>query len=117
MRMCMPHWNALKAAIDARGLSQFIAKDGDEVQRRADTKSFEPLLGAHNAILAQAINVGGLEVLMQNDDGQELCPICFFQDRCKCGAPDCKERYEKWIEFSAEDARREAIHLGLLPVA
>jgi hypothetical protein len=123
MRMCQPHWEKLKQKIEERGISRLVSKSGEvvagkiakEIESGAGTKeTFDPLMSAHNAIVSNAMDTAGLEIMMPNEDGSDRCPICFLQQSCKCGAPDCKERYEQWVEFAARDAFERAKSLGLV---
>lgn len=123
MRMCADHWAKLKAALEARGLGDLMAKSQEDVQRRMEAamvqgdpaKSFEPLLGAHNAILANALDTVGMQLMEPNADGSERCPICFLKT-CPCGNPECAPKFERWIEHAADDALTEAKRLGLVTV-
>lgn len=85
MRMCQRHWDALRAAIDARGLGRFVAANGRDATARmkaelegtAEPDDFEPLLGAHNLILARALESLGLYVMRPAEaGGAEPCPAC-----------------------------------------
>lgn len=65
MQFCRAHWDMLRAAIEARGLSGLVAKDGRaacenmkaELQGRADKSNFDPLMGAHNMIVGRALGL------------------------------------------------------------
>lgn len=126
MKFCMDHWNALKAAVEARGLGHLIARSGDAVAGRVSTEAtqgpsketFEPLLGAHNAILSNALRIAGLAVMMPNEDGSERCPLCFLITNCGCpekGTPQCA--FAKWIDHAADDMVTAAKELGAIPAA
>jgi hypothetical protein len=125
MRFCQEHWTKLKALLDDRGLTRFIADGGKEAVRRLvsgleaadDAKSFEPLMGAHNAIVANAMDAVWLEVMAPNDDSSDRCPVCFLKTICKCGDPTCPERYEGWLTHAADDALARAKELGLVATA
>jgi hypothetical protein len=64
MRFCTSHWEALRQAIDARGLSSLVAETGEQAARNLASETsaggtidnFDPLMGAHNAIVARAMN-------------------------------------------------------------
>lgn len=81
MKFCMPHWNALRAAIDARGMGHLVAKSGAEaveglvleLEGRAAEAMFDPLMAAHNMISSHALEVGGLYLLTG-----DYCPVCEF---------------------------------------
>lgn len=116
-RMCMPHWDALRAAIDARGLSSMVAGDGVELGRRIEREittgeqtsdSFDPLMGANIAILNNAMGVleragvNPLELMMGEG---EHCPICVLNEGHKraCTEDGCTFSYDNWIDHAADD--------------
>jgi hypothetical protein len=121
MKLCQLHWVALRAAIDARGLTPFVPTDGNEAMERTvkelqegvSKQSFDPLMMAHNLIVSHCLDIAGLELLTNNDDGSERCPLCFFIENCECGRPDCKNQYEGWVERAADDVFGAAKELGL----
>jgi hypothetical protein len=88
MKFCQPHWDDLKAKIEAAGLGTFVAKSGEKVVDKMLGGDFEPLMGAHNAILSNAMSAAGLNVMMQNEDGSDRCPLCYLIDNCPCGRGD-----------------------------
>lgn len=112
-QMCQPHWEKLKDAIKARGLYRFTAADGatlvEQVTRPDARASFEPLMGAHLAILQNALAVNLSAVL------GEGCPLCFLIENCACGKPDCRAKLEDWPNRAAEDQLERARALGILP--
>ncbi len=79
MKFCMPHWAELKTAIDIRGLSHLVAKDGkvaadrlkDELMGVATKDTYDPLMNAHNMITCRALEAGGLYLLTG-----DFCPLC-----------------------------------------
>lgn len=79
MKFCTDHWTKLKAEIERRGLSSLIATSGEqaaaqahqELKDGASKATFDPLMGAHNAIVVRAMDRAGLELLMDNADGSE----------------------------------------------
>ena len=130
LKFCQPHWNKLRTAIDARGLSGLVAQGGenavarqfDQLQRsqnaeEAVTKTnFDPLMGAHWAIVNNAMNLVGLSLMLPNEDGSERCPLCFIQGEhdANCTKDGCTYKYDTWIEFAARDMLEEAKRLGLV---
>jgi hypothetical protein len=122
VKFCQVHWESLREAIRERGLWGFVADGGEEAMKRSlgenatDRANFEPLMGAHNAIVSRAIDVVGLALLVANEDGSEKCPICFLQQShdVACKVPDCKQNFAKWIDYAADGSKNEAIRLGLL---
>jgi hypothetical protein len=66
MRFCTPHWTKLREAIDSRGLTPFIAKDGKvatkqlikQLEDQDVTKAtFDPLMSAHWAIAGNTMSL------------------------------------------------------------
>lgn len=124
MRFCTRHWSDLKAAIESRGLGKFIAQKGEAVVDRMvsqlengpSTENFEPLMGAHNAIVARALEIGGIELMMPNEDDSERCPLCFLQagHDAQCKEEGCKHSFEPWIGYAADEALAEATRRGLV---
>jgi len=109
MKMCPTCWSSLKKAIEERGLGQFVAKSSEALAEKLTTVEFEPLMGAHNALVANALDAGGLELL-----AHEGCPLCFLIDRCACGMGE-RCSFRTWIDRAADDALTEAKRLGLVP--
>lgn len=99
MKMCKPHWEALREAIRAHGLYELVAKSPEEAtkntvrQLKGEDAKFDPLMAATNMIYGNAIQAGGLEILSAKEDGTEHCPICFLQ------VPD-------WIEAAAAGVKK-----------
>jgi hypothetical protein len=124
MKFCQPHWESLREAIRERGLYRFVAKSGPEVMGKmvadhGEAENFEPLMGAHNAILSQIMRIGGIDVMMDNPDGTERCPICYANAKHKefCTDPVCTYSYDHFIERAADDALAEATRRGLVGTA
>lgn len=111
MQFCDVHWQKLRAAIDARGLSDYVPANGTEAadkMRDATTRgeftaaNFDPLMGAHNTIVRNALNLAGLAVLQH--DG---CPICYLTEEHArtCTTPNCAQDFERWIDYAADGAK------------
>lgn len=79
MKICTDHWSKLRAAIDVRGLTQYIAKDGRiaaqnlvlELEGREAEAYYDPLMAAHNMIFAGALERIGLSLMVG-----DKCPVC-----------------------------------------
>jgi hypothetical protein len=79
MKFCMPHWNALRDAIAARGLAHLGARTGQEaaarvvaeVKGQATDRTYDPLMDAHNMIVAHVTEQGGLYLFTG-----DYCPVC-----------------------------------------
>lgn len=125
MRICSEHWARIRELVDSYGLAHLVANDGyeaiarmkKEIEGGADASTFDPLMVANNLILQNAMSAAGLEIMQANEDGSERCPVCFVRDSCTCGAPDCRERYERWPENAVRDAAAIAKELGLVAEA
>jgi hypothetical protein len=107
MRICTLHWEQLKTAIDERGLTPFISKDGEEAIKRiagslsnksADT--FDPLIQANVAIWNNAIEAFSTDIL---------------KDDAPCKDVGCnKETGSDWIRYAADGQLQNAKDMGLL---
>ena len=118
MKFCDKHWSALRAAIDARGLSHLVARSGDEAaeaiaaELRGEERQFvDPLMSAHNMIMCRAIEEAGLAIL-----AGDLCPVCEAMKgyaRAQ-GHPEADTELA-WIEGPADAALKQSRELGLIP--
>lgn len=131
MRFCMPHWEKLRAAIDDRGLSHLVSRNGQQamqsfvkdIEGTADPLlDFDPLLAANNMIWSKALEVGGLSIMAPNEDGTDRCPICWLtaEHTRTCTDPACPQDFERWIEYAADGVKRHvdeqlAARLGETP--
>lgn len=131
MRFCQSHWDKLRAAIDARGLTPLVAKNGREAAGRVARREkaghvilddYDPLLEAHNMILGEALRIAGIELLVS-----DLCPVCeavLHLSACPTGtctpAPGAtvEERAaaaeKMWIDAPADAALAFAREKGLV---
>src|ERR1044071_1245799 len=92
VRMCQSHWDKLREALKVRGLDGMVANDGAPPARDLAEGRPDPLMSAHNAIVANAMTRAWLAIMSNIDDGSERCPICFLMAAaagCQCGAPAC----------------------------
>lgn len=109
MQFCMPHWETLKTAIKDRGLYALVADNGEgamsniasELTDGPSIDNFEPLMGAHNAIISN---------LMKIDPGVffiDGCPLCYANKMHSegCTVIECEGTayYDKWIDNAADD--------------
>jgi hypothetical protein len=125
MKFCQDHWDRLRAAIDARGLGGLVARDGERALENmaaeleagpgaASLTTFDPLMGAHWAIVNNIMGFVGLAVMAPNADGSERCPLCFLNaahdEQCVdpgCVLPRDGTAYDGWIDRAADDMRAE----------
>lgn len=92
MKFCADHWSQLRAAIEDRGLGALVAESGEqagcnmvaEFEHGSTVDTFDPLMGAHNAIVARAMKEirerytqNPLMLMADPDEHPEwACPIC-----------------------------------------
>lgn len=88
MRMCKPHWAMMREAVEARGMSGLIAKDGKQaiddavadINREPDPKHerFDPLMSMNWHWSGIALKAGGLGMMGQGPESNDghYCPIC-----------------------------------------
>lgn len=122
MRMCQPHWDTLRAAIDERGLSRLVAADGKAALERTKREfegtdgpdDFDPLMSSMWAIFTNAgqtvEKAGGpiegppaaLAFL-----GADVCPLCELNalHQRDCKDEGCTFTYDDWITRAADDAK------------
>lgn len=94
MQFCQSHWNQLRAAIDSRGLSGLVAKNGQEMVQRmgselagtATDQTFDPLMAAHWWILGAALDATHGSLLFS-----DACPLC----ECEKNVPGLAQA---WID-------------------
>ena len=115
MKFCQPHWNKLRAAIDARGLGHLGAKSGAEaveaivleLEGRPKEAMPDPLMTAHNMIVQAVGNRVGIVELIAETYGP--CPVCVGM-KTNEGAPDSvtgriftpEEEESYWIDGPAD---------------
>lgn len=131
MKFCQPHWDRLRAAIDVRGLSHLVAKDGADCAGRLQRElregkpivdEYDPLMSCHWMIFNEALRQGGMGLLGTPPEGGSYCPICEAvkatkepYDELPPGAT-LQERVEKWwIDGPADAALAFCREKGLVP--
>lgn len=106
MKMCQPHWEKIRKAINDRGMGHLGAKTGKqamanaitELEGRSAENGFDPLMGCNNMIWSQALKILGLGLMSNNPDGSEKCPVC-----------EAMIAYERWwIDGPADVMLKEA---------
>lgn len=123
MKFCQTHWEKLRQAIKDRGLWPLVATSGENAaskltaafEQGPSRTNFDPLMDAHNAIVANVLGLVGLALFNANEDGSERCPICFAQAEhdANCVLADCAP-FDVWIDRAAEDAFARAKDLGVM---
>lgn len=104
MKFCSTHWNDLRENIKARGIWEFVSKDGAEAGRKMVAKqkandknepptkdSFDPLLLAHMNIIAAYVRDIGVHAFVG-----DKCPICEV-DKSRPGLG------KDWLDGAADD--------------
>lgn len=128
MKFCMNHWTALREAIKVRGMSEFVALNGEQSMRQTieefrgvpkTRQNFDPLMACHWAIINNAMTTlaqmgqNPLILLASDLEHPELeCPICRLNWLCAehdkiCHNPKCKLQkgltFDKWINAAADE--------------
>lgn len=115
MRFCKKHWDEMKAAIEAQGLSHLIAADGKEALENVKTEleggnpPFDPLMGSHNQLLNIALQFIGPSLMMVKPDGSHRCPVCELQSIDWIGNVAAGARYYAEQEKLVEPRPKETI--------
>jgi hypothetical protein len=112
--ICQEHWDMLRKAIDDRGLTRFVAKSGkeafqntiNELDGKEGPEDYDPLMSCNWMIMAEAIRIGGVEVLSSPDT---ICPICKIREHNLD-----PEVWKDWIDGPADAALDECKKRGLL---
>lgn len=120
MEICKPHWDALRTAIEDRGLSHLVAKDAAanaknlqaQMSGTDDDSNYDPLMAAYWAITSNSLQVWGLDS-MQPDFG---CPLCALdQHSAECTDEKCpKDTGTTWIGYAADGQLSIATEKGLV---
>lgn len=113
MKFCKPHWEQLRNAINDRGLTDLVPKTGEEAIERVKKQqanggkitpeTYDPLITAHNMIVANALKAGGIYML----EG-DFCPLCELDKN----AEEMKETADDWIRKSADGVAAYAVEIG-----
>lgn len=117
MRICQAHWDELRAAIAAAGLSKFVSNSGEQARERLqaqlqpgtpELEGFDPLMNANFGIWVNAVEQGGNYLLLGKEDGTPFCPLCELEAHTETKAAE-------WIEAATNEQSRRAAALGLMP--
>ena len=85
MKMCLPHWGALKTMIVDKGMGGLITVDAEaahtqileEIEGTASVATYDPLMAANWMLMGMAVKHGGLYLMYgKPGDGGEYCPLC-----------------------------------------
>jgi hypothetical protein len=120
MKICAEHWEKLRTAIDDRGLTFLVAKDGakaaqqltNQINGSEAKEDYDPLMSAYWAITANAVRTFGVDS-MREDFGCPLCALDTHAAECKDeGCP--KYTGADWIGLSADGQLSIAKEMGLI---
>ena len=106
MKWCQPHWEQLRAAVNAQGLGHLV-KGGEAAMAplvaavSGEGEAFDPLLMAWWAINHQMLHDVGLEAMGR-------CPLCLLV------ANNRPELVKDWVDGACDDVRTEAEKRGLI---
>lgn len=116
LRWCQPHWDALREAIDARGLTPWVSKGGEMAAKRVaaelggqgDARGFDPLLRAWSMMNTRIVGITG---------NLFDCPLCQVQHHVdECRDPKCTaEPPQAYIDGCTDSLLAYARELGLVP--
>lgn len=117
---CADHWAALRGAVEKEGLTHLVPTNGvtaalqlaAEVEAGESTPaSFDPLMGAHWAIVANVSELLRVPVILM--DG---CPLCIANTAHKedCDIEGCEFTFDDWVDRAADDQHAKARDLGLI---
>jgi hypothetical protein len=117
-KWCQRHWDALRLAIEQRGMAHLISRGGeaaaaqvaDELKMGSahDVEGFDPLLRAWASISGRAMEVGFAPF---------GCPLCGVDEHTRqCTTPGCQMgTAESWVAGCTDSLRDYARGLNLIP--
>ncbi len=89
MNTCQPHWDMMRAGIEEAGLSDLVAKSGEEAFANIVTElgvepgssaPFDPLMSMHWHFSSISMQAFGLQMLIQKEDGSMPCYMCELEN-------------------------------------
>lgn len=115
MKFCAPHWQKMRDAVRERDMERFIARSPEAAMRRlhdemtgtAAPDDFDPLMWMNNILWSKLLELGGINLMMPNEDGSDRCPLCFMNEAHKaaCEVPDCTYTHDIAIDWAANAAK------------
>lgn len=113
MKMCIPHWEELKKAVEDRRMGHLISKSGEElfegIKEQIDgnpTAPYDPLMDACMMIYSAGLEAGGLYLMGAKEDGTEYCPLCELKEHG--GDP------QEWINGCTDAILKQCKEKGLV---
>lgn len=134
MRFCKSHWEELQKGIKEAGLFHLVHQSGDaaadaqmrELTGQSTPEDYDPLLSAHWAIVSNSLQLLGLELMIQTEEGDGHCPLCFAKQRLEehvqtCTDPKCRADQTltdlpHWIDHAVNGQLQYAREQGLVSV-
>lgn len=124
MQFCKPHWDALRAAVDAKGMSQLVARSGEKAMEDIKTQlegtstleNWDPLMASYWAISGKVLERVGLGAMPE-----DFCPLCSVQDsfdhisKLPGYNPDYHHDAAEWIDSCTTGMQKYARSNGLIP--
>jgi len=111
----------LRAAIKERGIDHLCAKTGQEahrdmqldIEQRGQEHEYDPLMSCYWMIMNRGMEIGGLYMLRNNEDGSQRCPVC---EASKHKTDDQTTEYVEgfWTNGPADVVLKECQERGLI---
>lgn len=131
MHFCDDHWSALRAEVEKQGLSSLVPEGGEkaaaamasQAQEGLTIDNFDPLMGAHNAIVMNALQFVGESgvspLVMFSSDSPHHCPLCFLNwmaiehakacEKKDCEGPKDEETAKTWYDWMIERSVQDQV--------
>ncbi len=130
MMICPTHWQQMRDAVEERGMTHLVARNGKEAvdnlvaEAEGHKPAFDPLMAMNNNFWSAALEHGGLGVMGVPEDDHPLiaatttdakgmrhfCPLCLARE---LGAQP--ETDQQWIRGCADAMLKHARGEGLMP--
>lgn len=145
MNSCKKHWDAMRAKVEALGLSHLVASSGQEAHARvvreleaaneggkAPVSDWDPLMAMSNNFFSRVMERVGLSLMQPDDAGKMRCPLCIVRwdfdvhntPTGRCEKPECMIQVkpgetpwdEDWIESCGAAMLEYAVEKGLVRI-
>lgn len=88
MNFCDTHWTQLRHAIDNQGMKNLVVENPEqaldnifnELNNGKIIADFDPLISAAMCISTLSMHIGGLGMMLPDNEGKMPCPVCFMQN-------------------------------------
>ena len=114
MKICGEHWKMMREAIAERGLDALVLKSAEAAMENEVTslqgakQNFDPLMSMHWHYSSNALQMGGLYLMAEKEDGTDHCPLCEMASHVEAFDPQAS------INNTADQMRDYAIGEGLI---